>query len=336
MSMVCPKCGASYEQRFQCPVCGDRLLYQQSSRRSRRLLPLPGARWQDTLAGRFVIGVLLAQGLFHGFRQLETGVLLAINSEGGVQQTVTTPEGFVSLQILQIIAVVCGGMLAASGNRYGLLVGMAVGAVNGLICTVLQFGSPQLVSPVVLYGQPLIHIAGGALGGWLGYIIWKPLPAPGPEGSKQVKRRRLSLRENLLAGPVAWVRVSVGVLIAVAGTLSASWLRDMILDVTAGRLNTTEFQDYVITWELKALAILLGGVAAGFNTRNGFKQGLCAGVAIGIILIGVEARGTRHFFEVAGLLCVSSVSLACAGGWFGSHLFPPVVNYKRSIGTGMA
>src|SRR4029077_7546124 len=139
---------------------------------------------------------------------------------------------------------------------------------------------------------------------------------------------------HLFGGRVSWVRVTVGVVIAIAGTLSASWLRDMILDATAGRLNTSDFQYYVITWELKALAVLLGGVAAGFNTRNGLKHGLYAGVAIGIILIGVETRGTPHFLELAGLLCTSALTLGCGGGWFGSQLFPPVVRFKRTSSFG--
>src|SRR3989442_1640852 len=33
MSMVCPKCNGSFEQRLQCPACNVRLLYQAPSRR---------------------------------------------------------------------------------------------------------------------------------------------------------------------------------------------------------------------------------------------------------------------------------------------------------------
>lgn len=336
MAMVCPKCGSSFDQRFKCPSCGDRLIYHGGRGATRSLLSR--VRWQETVVGRVAIGLVLSQGLFHGFRQLATGILLAFNSDGGTQQTTTTAIGFVSLQILQLVGVVLGGMLAGSGHRQGLMLGAVVGVINGLICAVLQFGPPAAMSPVVFYGHPVLHVAFGAFGGWIGCVIWQPVGTGGPESvvTAAVKAKAPARRFSLLAGKVAWVRVAAGVLLAIVGCYYATMTRNVILDATTGRLNTTDLQDYVITWELKALAILLGGVAAGMNTRNGLKQGLCVGLAVGLVMVGMETRGVSRLLEWALLLFAGSLVLGTVGGWFGSMLFPPVIHRQkpRLIGAG--
>jgi hypothetical protein len=194
------------------------------------------------------------------------------------------------------------------------------------------------MSPLILYGHPVVHVICGALGGWLGYLVWKPVSEPAQTESKVIagKAKLARRRAALFGGRVAWFRVTIGVAIALAGCLSATYVRNAILDVTTGRLATTDFQDYVITWELKALAVLLGGVAAGINTRNGPKQGLCVGLAVAALLVGYETHGVTRFVEVSGLLAGGSVALCLAGGWFGSTLFPPVVKVQRiPIGAGV-
>ena len=100
----------------------------------------PTMRWHETSWGRIFIGLMLAQGLFHGFRRLATGIFLAFNNDGGAEQTVNTPAGFISLQVLQILAVLLGGVMAGSGQRHGVVLGAVVGIWNGVLCAVLAVG----------------------------------------------------------------------------------------------------------------------------------------------------------------------------------------------------
>ena len=75
MAMVCPQCNRSYQQRLQCPGCDVRLLYQASKRGQTG--DDQRSQWQQSPWGRMVVGLLLAQGLYYGLRQLYTaGVLV--------------------------------------------------------------------------------------------------------------------------------------------------------------------------------------------------------------------------------------------------------------------
>src|SRR5215468_9170354 len=80
MAMVCPQCNVSFEQRWHCPTCGVRLLYQAQQTRVGRGVLGGAAQWQQTPWGRIFIGLLLAQGLYYGLRHLCTAGLLAVNA----------------------------------------------------------------------------------------------------------------------------------------------------------------------------------------------------------------------------------------------------------------
>jgi hypothetical protein len=169
----------------------------------------------------------------------------------------------------------------------------------------------------------------------MGSVLWKPLPAVG-RGAQAV-RKRPQRRRPLFAGRVAWVRVAAGVALAVAGTMSAKFLFEWVLDVSGGHLATTdELQDRIIIWEVKALALLLGGALAGATTPNGLKQGLCVGLGASAILCGAQMRLTDRWLLFITLTCISAFSLSLLGGWFGSQLFPPIVKFKRSRDLGPA
>jgi hypothetical protein len=341
MAMVCPRCNVSYEQRLQCEACGTRLLYSDRARRPSRPAgnPAPRTAWQQTPWGRILIGLLLAQGLFFGLRHLLTGVMLAVSGAGGRQ----TVQGVVLLQVLQVLTLMAGCVLAGSGQRRGLLLGAVVGVWNGALSALLHSGPAQPLTPVSLAGQLLLQTTFGSLAGWFGCLIWKPLPAPGaavpgaPARKPEAVGRLGRPRAPLFQGRVAWVRVAAGAALAVAGTLSATLIFDKMIDASGGLLATThEVQDRIITWEIKALAVLLGGVLAGAGTRNGLKQGLCVGVLTSAILMGIQARYANRWPAIVALTALGSFSLSLVGGWFGSHLFPPVVKARRRRGPGPA
>jgi hypothetical protein len=335
MAMVCSECGKTYEQRLSCPLCGVRLTFLERPR-ARRWFPGRSPGWQQTLWGRILLGLCLAQGLLYGLRQLLTGLLLVQQGEGDLPHTWSTPAGLVLLESLRLATVLVAGVLAGGGHRHGLLLGALVGMANGLLTLFLQPGPSPAVSAVELCGQPLLQGAFGALGGGLGCFVWPPLPID-QRGPEQVKRKRIFARRNLLGGRIAWLRVAFGVGIAVAGTLSAAALFDLAINASAGWLATTdELQDRFITWEIKTLALLMGGAFAGATTSNGLKQGLAVGLTTSAILIGIEISRLDQWAQVAALTLVSAFTLSLAGGWFGCQLFPPVVSFKRTARLGPA
>jgi hypothetical protein len=335
MAMVCTECGKAYEQRLSCPLCGVRLIFHDT-RRGHRWFAGGSSRWQQTIWGRLLLGLLLAQGLLYGLRQLLTAVLLAHQGQGSPHEIWASPTGLVLQEGLRLATVLIAGVFAGGGHRQGLLLGALVGAANAGLTLLLQPGPAHFVSAVEIYGQPLLQGAIGALGGGLGYYFWQPLAAL-DRGPQQPKLKRVFPRRNLLAGHVAWVRVAFGVGIAVAGTLSAAALFQIALDASAGTLGTTdEMQDRFITWEIKTLAILLGGAFAGATTSNGLKQGLVVGLATSVILIGIQISHLERWVDVAALTLVSAFTLSLAGSWFGCQLFPPVIKLKSKNTLGPA
>jgi hypothetical protein len=334
MSMVCPQCRTSYEQRLQCPQCGTRLhFYDLGGRRDR---PAGTAEhWQQTPWGRIFIGLVLAQGLFYGLRHLLTAVLMAVQGEESVQQMWTTASGFFLLQGVRIFSLLGGTVLAGAGQRHGVVLGAVIGAWNGVLSVLFLPGPAQSLTTVAILGQPLLQAAVGAVGGWFGSLFWRPLPTETPGAAPPRKRRSLRQHMEMFAGPVAWFRVGAGVILAVAGTLMATLFFEKVLEFGHGALATSDdMQDRFITMEIKALAILLGGALAGSTTPNGFKQGLCVGLASSVILIGIEMNYVERWLQVAALTVVSSFCLSVVGGWFGGQLFPPIIKSRRERGLG--
>jgi hypothetical protein len=337
--MYCSQCSATYEQRLQCPVCGTRLLYQDSRRR-RSSNPVAG--WQQTPWGRILIGVVLAQGLSYGLRQLATGVFLALYGDLGAQQALTSAEGLVLMQALQALALLLGALLAGSGQQHGAGLGAVVGVWNGVLVVLTQPLPGQALSSVMLYGQPMLHAAVGVLGGLIGATVWEPLqptlPVAAPNGGRQKSKKK---KISWFAGRVSWVRVAAGSALAVAGTLSASLMLDLMIRFSDGRLSTSgtvdaTLMDQIVTWEIKALAVLAGGALAGSNTANGIKQGFFVGLGTAALLAALEVRFIDRWLELTFLIGISSFCLSLVGGWFGSALFPPLLPYKRHRGFGPA
>ena len=134
---------------------------------------------------------------------------------------------------------------------------------------------------------------------------------------------------------MAWFRVLLGAVVAAAGYMTAAAVFAFLIDFSAGRLTSDGWwQDRVVTWEIQALAVFVGGAVAGYNTSNGLKQGLCVGLPSSVflmVLLLVYSRTTPEFtvLTVAGCFCLCTV-----GGWFGGQLFPPVAGCKsRRLGS---
>lgn len=287
---------------------------------------------------RIFIGLVLAQGLFYGLRHLVTAGLLAAQGREAIEQMGTAASGILLFQGMRMFALLVSTFFMGAGQRKGVILGAMIGAWNGVFSVLLFTDPAQVLTPTAVLGQPMLQVVIGALGGWLGALVWKPLSATDPTETPLPRRRRL-LRRNrdLFRGPVAWFRVAAGVIMAVAGTLMATLVFDKILDIGNGTLATTdEVQDRLITLEIKALALLFGGALAGAATRNGLKQGFCVGLVSAVILSGIEIRYVEHWLQMAAYTSLAAFSLSLAGGWFGSRLFPPIIRKPRRHGLGEA
>jgi hypothetical protein len=175
-------------------------------------------------------------------------------------------------------------------------------------------------------------------------VIWKPLPQGGLRASRLLgKLGQVQPEAPLLAGPVMWVRVCAGAALAVFGSMSATLLLDLATRAASQHytLSSPSFeiqymQDKILTWEIKAMSFVLGGVLAGSNTRNGFKQGLFVGIATMFVLSAMLASQGFATIGVLASVLVSALCLSMVGGWFGSQLLPPVVPFKPTRGMGPA
>jgi hypothetical protein len=327
MAMVCPQCSGTFEQRLQCPSCGVRLVYQAF--RPSGVVTSEGdssSSWQHTPWGRILVGLLVAQGLSYGLQQAFTAGLMASvgDHEGNVWMTLT---GLLVLQGLQLLGLLAGGTLVGAGQRRALLYGALVGVWNGLLFLVLHGGLWNTFSPVTLYGQPILQMAFGAVGGYVGMLIWPPPPALAAPARMTLRQARPTRKAaGSLDGPILWWRVLAGAGLAIAGCVFASAILDFVLEAGRGRFSVrTHLEDQLLTIEIIALVVFTGGALAGANTANGLKQGLVVGVGVATVMLGLKLGATRFHLEAVVMDLLLGFGMSLAGGWFGSQLFPPLL-----------
>jgi hypothetical protein len=366
VELVCPQCKGSFEQRLLCPRCGVRLYAPEAFLGSSQpeLAP-PPTPWIQAPWTRLVIGLVLAQGLYYGLLQLCQSLLKVAADEPTFWSTLTP---VVIKQGLQVVGLLVGATLAGSGQRWGFVYGCIVGVVNGLLFSLVQLlrgGVPSATEHVVeLYGQPIVHAAFGILGGFIGSQIWKPPPVLGTASPKATPARLPELtsrrRPSPLAGPIAWERVLIGVIIAVCGTVAANHIRDVVVEAMVQATGAKQgmsirMQAEFLSWEISVLAVLFGSGWAGATRPNGMKQGLVVGVisaavlfgtylylggqkppevSLGFVLAGIHLKGLSIHMEHFLFTVINVLALGLVGGWFGGQLLPPVVAPSRRKETG--
>ncbi len=330
MAMVCSQCKRAFDQQVNCPDCGVRLLFQVRNVASSDSSQANGeAQWQQTPWGRMGIGLILAQGLSFGMQQLLTAGILASGEAASVW---TTLWGIVLLHTLQGLSLIVGGAISGAGKQRGLLYGAFVGLLNGIIFLLVQRQSGEVLTEALLYGQPILHMSFGALGGLVGILIWKPMPTLqilDQDGeSKTIPVAAVTFQ--FLAGPVYPGRVFLGVAMVVIGVVWSNGIVNWVLNASGGTLEIrSHLQAQLVGWEVSALATLFGAGLAGATTFNGLKQGLCVGFGSSLVLAGIHIGTPKIMLETTVFMIFGIILLAIAGGWFGGQLFPPVANVKR-------
>lgn len=336
MSMVCPQCNQVYEQQERiCPTCSIQLLFFA------RMAPTTTAaaahfeedsgRWQHSALGRVVIGLILAQGLALGLKQLLTAGLLAGGNDPSAPLWGTI-TGLALLHSLHAIGLFVGGALAGAGQERGMLYGCIVGLVSGVIFLFLQPPTDHVLTDLAHYAQPLLHLLFGAFGGCIGKAIWQPTPRlvmPEIKSSASLPAPPI-LEMRWLHGPIAWWRVVAGATIMTCGVIWSNMILNWIVDTTHGALNvTTHFQAKLISAEIAALTMLIGAGLAGATTWNGAKQGLCVGIGGVVLYLGFEWANPKLQLETVVFAVSCMLGLGLAGGWFGGRLFPPLGRARR-------
>jgi hypothetical protein len=335
MPLVCPQCKQLFEKNGICPLCNVVLLYHAQNLQSG---PAPtvfveddSSHWQQTPWGKILIGLILAQGLSFGLQHLLTAGLLANGDSADHWNTVL---GIVLHHAALAVSLLIGGGLSGAGQSRGLVYGAFVGLASGIISLLLQNHKTEAFASVLIYAEPLIHLATGAIGGALGMLIWRPTPKiPELENSTPtpIPLPNFSIAlARLLTGPVHIGRVCAGAFIIVMGVVWSQAILEFLLRASNGSLAlTSKLQAQLVSMEIIALVVLLGAGFAGATTRNGFKQGLCVGLAASAIVLGVQISNPKFAIEAAISTLSGIILVALVGGWFGSQLFPPVDPSRR-------
>jgi hypothetical protein len=335
MSMVCPQCEQNHEQLLQCPQCHVRLLYHAAALQP-ALAPQSSGRdlqWQQNPWGKFVVGLILAQGLYYGLHNLALAGLALRNGESvTVWQTL---GGLLLSHGLQALGLLIGGGLCGAGQRHGAIYGCLLGLANGLTTLIVQRHDLEATAslPVLVVALPPLHMVLGALGGLLGALIWAPTPLlPQLEVAPRVPAAAsVSLfSPQLFSGPMHLWRICGGIVVVVIGVGWSNAILQSVVDMSGGHLNvSSHLQAKLVGWEIAALAALLGAGFAGATTLNGFKQGFFVGLGASIVVAMIQMANPKGVVETMLMTVGCILLLTVAGGWFGGQLFPPILRSRR-------
>jgi hypothetical protein len=188
-----------------------------------------------------------------------------------------------------------------------------------------------------LIGVPTLIAIVGVIGGFAGRLMVPPapnLPSFGRlESRVVVKVQRKPVR-------IGWLQVLFGAAIATGGAVFAEEIRQTLSMALAGGGGAFGARSLVAS-QISTLAALVGGMAAGFNSRAAFRQALMAGLgaAAGAVFLLASHAVTDEYpvvdfwidqLNAKGdrLLPLAAVGLnTCIatglGGWLGCHVFPP-------------
>lgn len=336
MPLACPQCNQVFEKAGVCPLCNAVLLYHATH--VQHDTPMPGtaadsetSQWQQTPWGKIAIGLILAQGLSFGLFQLLTAGFLATGDGTDAWDTLW---GILLRHSIHAVSLILGGALTGAGQSRGIIYGSLVGFTSGAVSFFLRGHGGEAYSTNLVYLEPMLHMAIGAIGGALGMLIWRPIPTiPELDGTTPTPIPSFQWGPalgRLFAGPVHVARVSAGAFVVVVGVVWSHAILEFLLHASAGNLAiSSKMQAQLVSMEISALCVILGAGFAGATTRNGVKQGLCVGVGASVIVLGIQITNPKITPESAIFTLAGINTISLVGGWFGSQLFPPLSADRR-------
>lgn len=331
MSMQCPRCQECFREHTVCPKCKVKLEFQLISSPAAPLAREASSEWQQSPAGKIFIGLVLAQGLSFGLQHFLIASHLAEAEHHGVWQTLW---GLVALHVIHAVAVLAGAVISGSGQKNAVINGSLVGLASSLITVGVLRQNHELFAEFMVIALPILHLAIGALGGFLGQRIWQPMPELLIKDLRDRPKPPREFNLPFLAGPVHWGRVFAGIFVVVMGAVWSNAILEFVLKASNGKLAVgSNLQAQLICWEISALATLAGAGFAGANSFNGLKQGLMVGTGAGVVILGMQMGSPGAVLELSLLTVLGTLLLTLAGGWFGAQLLPPILaNPRRRTG----
>ena len=357
MQLYCVKCQFAISGKVDCPRCGSRLVAPQEAHvmPSERISFVPYAT-NSSAASRVLAGGAVALGLVTGLKELVSGVQSVVGESDEWWGTETALG--VSLSI-RAVAAVAGGLLAGAGRTSGGLSGMMAGvSAAGLLLSIQAFGPNGKVTPesiLALAIMSCVALIAGAIGG----KVWPPrseLPKAtlASRGSSILEKAK-DLQEDDDAQkvrPTQWVRVLLGVSIAICGFVAAESIRTVLVKGSDGALDLGGSRNLPFTcMEIAGIVALLGGMAAGGSTGIGFRQGVYTGIIAGTVAASLfSMKGPDKFPATAGVMEMLNWSpektpkvraigtvfgamfvVCAAGAIFGGLLFPPIIPRQKIL-----
>jgi hypothetical protein len=331
MQGCCAKCGyPASNSRGTCPRCGIRMADDGLTSST---LPHSLHAADDTPDGpsffrRFALGGITLLGLFHGLKHLTLAGALYLSASSELK-----PEAIVGLLVAATLAA---SAAAGTVNRRAELAGFLLGLGAAGSCILSDFAAGQTPPADWLVGVPALLALVGTVGGMAGRLMIPPAPKLPRFGRFDP---RLANQRITPPVPLVWWRIAFGALLVAVGTYYAETVRLGLSQILAGHSGSMG-SNRMLTWQVSVIFAVLGGVAAGANTRGGIRQGLLAGVAAGAGAIALEATrkagsapllefwaeqmnvgeiGPMVFAALGGTILVGTA----IGGWLGAHLFPP-------------
>jgi hypothetical protein len=326
----------SFEQALHCPTCGSALVFHAPRKPGFNYAELARG-WQHTDWGRFFIGIGLAQGLFYGLYLLIKSIFVAAYGEPFSSASMPPMTEVVCVQALQLFGLLVGSVIAGVARRQAIVLGVYIGVANAILSYIFGQWPIQAINTPIYFAQPFLQIVVGGIGCIVSSLIWKPLAVVTlPETPSRMAKRLGAKRPRVwkvLAGPVSWLRVLIGVAVGISGYMTVRYILEAALNVSDKFSMDDTMQESMLLWALRAVALLLGGIVAGAGTVNGLKQGLMAGMFSGAVMnVIMVSRNSKP--EVVVLSLLLSFALSLIGGWFGGQLLPRVVVRKRLDGIG--
>lgn len=339
MPLACPQCKEVYEKGGVCPTCNAVLMYHAPSldndSAGGSYEDDDDGHWQQTPWGKILIGLILAQGLSFGLLQILTAGFLAAGDGTDPWQTVF---GIVGRHAIHAVSLIVGGALTGAGQSRGIIFGSLVGFTSGVVTFFMRGHNNEALASILVYAEPVMHMALGGIGGGLGMLIWRPAPSlPELENSNPSPAPGAGfgiIFTKMFSGPIHLGRVCAGAFVIVIGVVWANAILDFLLRASGGTLAiSSRLQAQLVSMEISALVAIVGAGFAGATTRNGFKQGLCVGIGACMMVLGIQISGPNFTIESAVFTMSGIIGIALVGGWFGSQLFPPLSTRRRKRGA---
>lgn len=340
MYLYCAKCHTQHPASGRCPKCSSRLL---SPGEAADVLVRAPVRSRDaiptTFTRRVIVGSVVALGLHLAFREWATALATALG------QSADIAGGWLNFA-LRLTGAAVGGVLAGAGRPRAYLGGLLVGAVSGVAWLVVDAYPDPSLDPDRLAAAAALAGAGGLVA-LIGGRVWPaPRDLPVPESPRASSLLKLKPGEGRVSKgrPTSWVRLVVGVTVAVCGLMAADAARDRLTKLPKGLLQVGGAGP--VGAQIGGAMLLLGGMVAGASTGAGVRHGLLAGLAAGLAVVGLTALppdgpppAVQYVIERlgvadnprggAGAAAAAALAAVTLGGWLGGSLFPPLVKRNR-------